>query len=197
MTSLSTDQALQVLDEVAREHEGARPNSLGGVLYARITEARATLAARIAELERLAEAYRLSRNAYEHDASALLKIVQALDNGECPQVRGFDPSGDERTATLRWPSGNLHSYDRTDMRTVDLQDEQIRELQAALTAAESRARGDAEDAARYRWLRDNPTVVMERAGGFFRVSGMIGWHETPCAAIDAALAERQDKGEGK
>jgi hypothetical protein len=47
-----------------------------------------------------------------------------------PQVHSYDDSGDERTVTLRWPSGNFVCYDRTDMRTVDLLDAELAQARA-------------------------------------------------------------------
>lgn len=79
------------------------------------------------------------RSVFDAYEALRLKYRQVMDaarvNEDAPTVCGYDPSGDERTVSLRWPSGNLHCYDRTDMRTVDLMEAEIDELRAKVEGA--------------------------------------------------------------
>lgn len=90
-----------------------------------------------------------------------------------------------------------HAKEEIDRLTAERDD--------ALAAADSKAgwewkkraeKAEAErdaavaDTNRWKFARDNAPVI-ESAGGFFRVRGLLSWHQNKDMAIDAAMKEQE------
>ena len=134
----------------------------------------------------------------ERDLSAADRLEEAraylatlAEQCEGPTVTGFDPSPDERTVTLRWPSGNVHSYDRVDFKSVDWLEARNEELLDLLRSAHCIAVRQGESTA---WQRFAASCAKLGAGAVTARTYRILPSDEPDAAD--SLAEQAKPSEG-